>query len=77
MGKADEEGWLHTFDTNVTVKSRSNDCTDHGKDVASCLETVLSDSEIAGTDNVLALVSVHEQSVEHVAFLRWVSFLQT
>jgi hypothetical protein len=60
------DDWVCTFDANVAVQSGCNDGANHGENVASSLKTILGDAEIAGVDDILALVAVHEQTVEHV-----------
>lgn len=55
-----------TFDADVSVQSGCDDGADHGEDVARSLEAVLGDTEIARVDHILALVTVHEETVEHV-----------
>lgn len=57
----------HTLDTDVAVQASSNDGSNHGKGVAGGLDAVLANSEVAGVDGVLALVTVDEETVEHVA----------
>ena len=57
---------MYTFNADVTVQSRCNECANHCKDVASGLKAVFRDTKIAGVDHVLALVTVHEKTVEHI-----------
>lgn len=61
--------WLcgFTFDANVSIQGSSNQSRDNGKRVTSSAETVLRDTQVGRGLDVLALVAVHEESVEHVA----------
>lgn len=65
-GSGDGGGWICTFDADVSVESGCDDGADHGEDVACSLEAVLGDTEIARVDDILALVAVHEETIEHV-----------
>ena len=60
------EGGCVTFDTDVAVQSSCDESTDHGEDITGRLEAVLGDTKVAGVDDILALVAVHEKAVEHV-----------
>ena len=55
-----------TFYANISIQRRCNQRANHSKDVAGSLEAVFRDTEIAGVDDILTLVSVHEKAVEHI-----------
>lgn len=55
-----------TFETDVTVQCGSNSCAEHRKNVSSGRNTVRRNSKIGWVRNILGLVSVHKEAVEHV-----------
>ena len=55
-----------TFYANVSIQRRCDQRANHSKDVAGSLEAVLRNTKVAGIDDILTLVSVHEKAVEHI-----------
>lgn len=55
-----------TFDSNIAIECSCDQCTDHCKYIARGLQAVFGDTEIAWVDHILALIAVHEKTVNHV-----------
>lgn len=57
---------MRTFDANVAVQRGGDERAHHCEDVARRLEIVFRDAQIAGVDDILPLIAVHEEAVEHI-----------
>jgi len=62
----DKDVVVQNFDTDVSVKTSSDERGDHGENVTGGLDIVGGDTEVGRVDDVLALVTVEEETVEHV-----------
>lgn len=61
-----EDVVVEDFDADVAVEGGGDQGRDHGEDVGAGLPVVGAHALVGGVHHVLALVAVHEQSVEHV-----------
>ena len=57
---------VQDFDTDVSVQTGSDERGHHGEDVTGGLDVVGGNTEVGRVDDVLALVAVEEETVEHV-----------
>lgn len=55
-----------TFDSDVTIESCSDEGTQHSQHVAHRLPRIGRDAQVRRVLNILSLVAVHEQPVNHV-----------
>jgi len=57
---------VQDLDTNVSVQTGSDERGHHSEDITGGLDVVGGNTEVGRVDDVLALVPVEEETVEHV-----------